>query len=270
MQKVKLQPIYTESNTTAAFQLNWSLTLSMREKLLVPASIFESLKRATESDAVRILEQKQMDDLRLQFLLSTRPHVSPADVVRSVKGRLQYLMRAIKPKIFQGTYNLLSVGEANNDCLNAYVAKQPQRHQMADLRVQKQIELLQFFDEAANLKEPQFSNHGRYLHNLHIVIENRDHLHNVHEDVLRKLRSMIIRSCAQKQHLLARIGLVSNHMHLLLGCNNVCSPQSVALALMNNMAYALGMKAISEFSYYVGTFGPYDRNAIRRALPSSN
>lgn len=193
MQKVKLQPIYTESNTTAAFQLNWSLTLSMREKLLVPASIFESLKRATESDAVRILEQKQMDDLRLQF-----------------------------------------------------------------------------FDEAANLKEPQFSNHGRYLHNLHIVIENRDHLHNVHEDVLRKLRSMIIRSCAQKQHLLARIGLVSNHMHLLLGCNNVCSPQSVALALMNNMAYALGMKAISEFSYYVGTFGPYDRNAIRRALPSSN
>ena len=193
MQKVKLQPIYTESNTTAAFQLNWSLTLSMREKLLVPASIFESLKRATESDAVRILEQKQMDDLRLQF-----------------------------------------------------------------------------FDEAANLKEPQFSNHGRYLHNLHIVIENRDHLHNVHEDVLRKLRSMIIRSCAQKQHLLARIGLVSNHMHLLLGCNNVCSPQSVALGLMNNMAYALGMKAISEFSYYVGTFGPYDRNAIRRALPSSN
>lgn len=270
MTKVKPQPIYTESNTTAAFQLNWALTLSMRERLLVPASIFESLKIAMEPDAVRILEQTQRDDFRLQFMVSSRPHVSPADVVRSVKGRLQYLMRAIKPKIFQGTYNILSVGEANNDCLSAYVAKQPQRHRMADPRVQKQIELLQFFDEAANLKEPQFSNHGRYLHNLHIVIENRDHLHNVNEDLLRKLRSMIIRSCEQKQHVLARIGLVSNHMHLLLGCKNVYSPQSVALALMNNMAYAIGMKAISEFSYYVGTFGPYDRDAIRMAIRSRN
>jgi REP element-mobilizing transposase RayT len=242
----------------------------MREKLLVPASIFESLKSATEPDAVRILEQKQMDDLRLQFLVSTRPHVSPAEVVRSVKGRLQYLMRAIKPKIFQGTYNISSIGEANNDCLSSYVAKQPQRHPMADPSVQKQIEHLQFYDATADLKEPQFSNHGRYLHNLHIVIENRDHLHNVNEDVLRKLRSMIIRSCAQKQHLLARIGLVSNHMHLLLGCNNVSSPQSVALALMNNMAYALDMQAISEFSYYVGTFGPYDRDAIRQAIRSQN
>ena len=270
MSKVKPRPIYTEGNTTAAFQLNWSLTLSMREKLLVPASIFESLKSATEPDAVRILEQKQMDDLRLQFLVSTRPHVSPAEVVRSVKGRLQYLMRAIKPKIFQGTYNISSIGEANNDCLSSYVAKQPQRHPMADPCVQKQIELLQFYDETADLNEPRFSNHGRYLHNLHIVIENRDHLHNVNEEVLRKLRSMIIRSCAQKQHLLARIGLVSNHMHLLLGCNNVSSPQSVALALMNNMAYALDMQAISEFSYYVGTFGPYDRDAIRRAIRAQN
>ena len=84
MSKVKPQPIYTEGNTTAAFQLNWSLTLSMREKLLVPASIFESLKSATEPDAVRILEQKR-------------------------------------------------------------------------------IELLQFYDETADLKEPRFSNHGRYL-----------------------------------------------------------------------------------------------------------
>ena len=110
----------------------------MREKLLITASIFESLKSATEPDAVRILEQKR-------------------------------------------------------------------------------IELLQSYDETADLKEPRFSNHGRYLHNLHIVIENRDDLHNVNEEVLRKLRSMIIRSCAQKQHLLARIGLVSNHMHLLPG-----------------------------------------------------
>jgi hypothetical protein len=35
---------------------------------------------------------------------------------------------------------------------------------------------------------------------------------------------------------------------------------------MNNLAYVQGMKPMFRFSYYVGTFGPYDRGAIRRGL----
>jgi REP element-mobilizing transposase RayT len=263
-----LQPIYSPDNISVAYQLNWSLTLSMRERFIIPKTAFETLKTATEIDAVRILEHRQLADQRLQFLISSQPQVSPSDIVRSVKGRLQHVITKINPKAFQRSYNIYSIGETNNDCLNAYVAKQPARHPMADPRVQRQIELLQFYDERINLKEPQFCNHGRFLHNLHIVIENRDHLHIVNEEYLHKLRSMIIRSCAQKHQLLARIGLVSNHMHLLLGCDVACSPQSIALSLMNNLAYSIGMKAIFEFSYYVGTFGPYDRDAIRRGLPS--
>jgi hypothetical protein len=57
---------------------------------------------------------------------------------------------------------------------------------------------------------------------------------------------------------------VSNHLHILLGCSVDESPQMVALALMNNIAYAFEMKPVLEFSFYAGTFGPYDRGAIRK------
>ena len=35
---------------------------------------------------------------------------------------------------------------------------------------------------------------------------------------------------------------------------------------MNNLAFAHAMKAVYEYSFYVGTFGPYDHGAIRRRL----
>jgi REP element-mobilizing transposase RayT len=260
------EPIYTPANTTAAYQLNWSLSLFLLEPIPTKIPWLDSLKAATEADAVRILEFRQLDTLTIQFFISTQPQVAPSQIVRSVKGRLQYLVKNLVPKLFHRNYSVLSVGEANNECLDAYVAKQPSRHPMADPRVQQRIESLQFVDEAINLNQPRLSSHGQFLHNLHIVLENREHLNDVSESILTAMRSMTIRCCHQKGHLLARIGLVSNHMHILLGCHVDDSPRHVALALMNNLAYAIGMKAAFEFSFYAGTFGPYDRGAIRRQL----
>lgn len=263
------QPIYTIANTTAAYQLNWSLTLFLRRPFPFSSACFDALREITEVDSVRILEHQQIEARQLRFFVSTQPPVSPAQVIRSVKGRLQYLIRGEDPKLFQRNYSICSVGDPDNDRLHDYVAKQPSRHRMADPRVQEIMESLQFLDEQVDLKAVRLSSYGQYLYNLHIVLENHDHLHNVHESHLRQLRSMIIRACERKQQLLARIGMVTNHMHLLLGCDIRSSPQEVALSLMNNMAYVMGMKAMTEFSYYVGTFGPYNRNAIRRSLAAT-
>ena len=65
---------------------------------------------------------------------------------------------------------------------------------------------------------------------------------------------------------MARIGLASNHVHLLLGCALEDDPLSVAVGLMNNVAYAHGMTPVLQYSFYAGTFGNYDRDAIRRSL----
>ncbi len=251
-----LSPIYNSVDTTHAYQLNWSLSIFLNSALPPLDQWLEPLRIATEADAVRILEVRLLDKLSLQFLLSTQPHVSPMDSVRSVKGQLEHLLRTIIPKAFRSNYAIYSVGAANFACLDAYVKKQPERHPMAATHVQQRIATFQLYDDKINLRIPRASTHGRYLHNLQIVFENRDHSHDASVRTLSTLRSMIIRSCAKKRQLLARIGLVSNHVHILLGCSVDESPQTAALALMNNIAYAFGMKQIFEFSYYAGTLGP--------------
>ena len=41
------------------------------------------------------------------------------------------------------------------------------------------------------------------------------------------------------------------------------SPADIAWAFQNNLAYILGQVRVWQDTYYVGTFGEYDMNAIR-------
>ncbi|QDV26403.1 hypothetical protein [Aureliella helgolandensis] len=115
----------------------------------------------------------------------------------------------------------------------------------------------------AEQSKPEIGAYGQYLNSLHIVMENADGLHEVREDELQAVRDIVIRATAKKNWWLSRIGLLSNHLHVLLGARVTDSPQAVALSLMNNIAYVYEMKAILKFSYYAGTFAGYDRGAIR-------
>ena len=139
-----MEPIYTLHNTTPAFQLNWSVALFGRGSFPPSRDWLEQLCNDAEADGVRILEFHSTQSNVGQFLVSTRPRLSPSEIVRSLKGRWQY------------------------------------------------------------------------------------------------------------------------HIHVLLGAGVTDSPADIALSLMNNLAYVQGMRPAYRFSYYVGTFGPYDRNAVRR------
>jgi REP element-mobilizing transposase RayT len=262
-------PIYAPSNTSQAYQLNWSLAIFPHDRMPPESEWIEQLKIDVERDSVRILEHRKCAERAHQFLLSTRPETVPSGIVRTIKGRLQYLVRGQCPRAFHRNYRIQSVGESNNACLQAYAGKQPARHPMADPQVQSTIESLQFFDRAVNLVEVRNSSHGQFQNNLHLVFENRDRLPDISEQSLRTMQATIRKCSMKKGHLLSRIGLVANHVHILLGCGVDESPQSVALALMNNLAFAFGMKAILDFSYYAGTFGSYDRDAVRRQLSCS-
>ncbi len=77
---------------------------------------------------------------------------------------------------------------------------------------------------------------------------------------------MLIAACRKKGWLLSRLALVGNHLHLLVGCDVTDIPCDAALSLLNNLAFAHGMKPVYEHSFYIGTFGPYDQHAIRRRL----
>jgi hypothetical protein len=106
-----MEPIYTAENTTAAYQLNGSLALFGKTKIPDQEIWLNELKTATELDGVRILPSKNRSDNTVQFFVSTCLRLSPADVVRSVKERLQFLIRVLIPRAFRSILMFISMME---------------------------------------------------------------------------------------------------------------------------------------------------------------
>jgi hypothetical protein len=102
-----------------------------------------------------------------------------------------------------------------------------QHHPMADPRIETLLAPFQFTDDRLDLGRPRRSSHGEFIYNLHLVA--------VHEQRF------------------AEVDVAE-------------SPLDVGLSYLNNLAYAHGMRPRYQFGYYVGTFGPYDMNAVRRHL----
>lgn len=202
----------------------------------------------------------------VQFLISALPALSPSQIIRCVKGRLQYVIRDNNPKAFRRNYFIGSVGEVNLQVLDQYVGKQVGKHPMADSRVQSRIKTLQFHDSSVDLSSRRTGNYGQYVNSLQIVLENSEGWHEVREEVLLGSRNMILGCAVKKGWLLSRIGILSNHIHILVGIGVNESPEGAALSLLNNLAFAQAWKPVFRFSYYAGTFGGYDRDAIRRAV----
>ena len=256
-------PIYILANCCAAYQLNWSLTVFWHQDVST-AEWLAALQAATEPDGVRVLEHRFAAERMSQFLVSTKPAVSPHALVRSVKGRLQYLVRSDRPKAFQRNYSLRSVGSVTRNTVENYVRSQPGRHPMADPCVQAIVERNQICNPQVDLSRSREDDHAVYWYNLHVVLVHADRFREVCEERIAARKAMILGVCENQGYLLSRAGLVADHVHLTLGGVPNQSPAEIALRFMNNLAYRDGMKQVFEFGYYVGTFGEYDLGAIPR------
>jgi hypothetical protein len=84
-------PLYTPENCRLAYQLRWSLTAFATQTWPPRESWWYGLANAVEPDGVSLLEFQFREPTTGQFLVSSKPEVSPAQIARSVKGRLQYL-----------------------------------------------------------------------------------------------------------------------------------------------------------------------------------
>ena len=258
------EPIYTPGNCNAAYQLRWSLALFASAQLPSPDTWLAQLKQAVEPDGVRLLEHDPKRPTVHLFLLSTRPHIALPQIVKCVKGRLQSLIRASRPKAFRRNFSLTSIGDATRDVVEGYVAEQLGHHRMADERVEDRLKGFQMEFPDVDLSEPMFSSHGRYVYNLHLVVVHEGWWTETGEEQLIASRDMIVRNARKREHRLSRLSVLADHLHWTIGCNPRESPEEVALSYLNNLAFAHGMKALFRFSYYVGTFGEYDMGAIWR------
>jgi REP element-mobilizing transposase RayT len=256
-------PIYTAENCRPAYQLNWSLAVFWNHPTQ-EASWLEDLKKATEPDGVRVLEHCFRGPGMSQFLISTRPTVSPPQLLWSVKGRLQCLVRGEFPKAFRRHYGLRSVGSADRATIEDYVRQQAEHHPMADPRVQANVQRCQISFPEIDLSQPRRTSHGQFWYNLHLVFVHEERWREVRGPALARARDVIVATARKHGHLISVGGIVPDHVHLTLGGNWEESPAEIVLCYMNNLAYAAGMKAIFKFGFYVGTFGEYDLGAMRR------
>ena len=263
-------PLYTADNVRLAYQLNWSLAIFWTQPAVEPNAWLQQLKDATEPDGVRILEHRVARPNVSQFLLSTKSHVSPAMCIRSVKGRLQYLVRSKVPKAFRRNYSIQSLGSANQQEVERYVASQVDHHPMADARVQAMLAKYQFTDPGVDLTRTRRSSYGEFIYNLHLVVVHRERFVEIREEHFRTTLNMLQGAAREKQHLLSRTGLLVDHVHWTVGCDIQEAPLDVGLRYMNNLAYAHGMRALFQYGFYVGTFGPYDLDAVRHSLAAQS
>lgn len=256
-----LKPIYTKDNCRFAAPLQWSLSIFWREPELTD-DWETQLARDLEPDGIRILSHHFSDSQTSQFAISTLADVNPATIVQRTKGRLYHLIRERKPKPFKGNFSIRSIGNATRESVEKYVADQLGHHKMADPDVQARLEQYQVICPEVDLSQMQRTSHGVYWYNLHLVFVHRERWNEVRHAILARVQSMVLAVAKKKSYRLARAGILSDHVHLVLGCQSDASPNDVALGFLNNLAFAHGMKPVYQFSGFVGTVGEYTNNAF--------
>ncbi len=256
-----IEPIYTPDNCTFAYQLRWGVTLFLRE--YVPESLWRtSLSQALESDDIRVLSHRSIDDKSVQFSLSSKPAHSPAFLIQRLNARLQYALRDHFPKAFRPHYSIRSFGTQDRAVIEAYVAKQPSKHRMTAERSQMLFEDLLYVDHNIDLSCMQKTSHGAYWFNLHVVLVNEGRWCDVCRERLEKTKRTILKWSIKKRLRLSRCAILADHMHLSFGCPMEMSPETIVLSLMNTVVWVYEMKPVLDFSAFIGTFGDYDQRAV--------
>ena len=251
-----LEPIYTNDNCRFAAPLLWSLSIFWRESELTD-DWKTLLTKDLEADGIRILSHQFSDSQTSQFGISTLPDVAPAMIVQRVKGRLYHLIHKRKPKPFKGNFSIRSVGHAPREAVEAYVAGQLVHHKMADPNVQARLREYQISCPEVDLSQMQKTSHGVFWYNLHLVFVHRERWNEIRHTVLDRVRSMMLAVAKKKKYRLAKAGILTDHVHLVLGCPFDATPLEVTLGFLNNLAFANQMKPVYQFGAYVETVGEY-------------
>ncbi|MFN9717673.1 MAG: hypothetical protein ACK58L_03205 [Planctomycetota bacterium] len=256
-------PIYTRENTTCAFQLIYSVAVFWKERC--PGDLWlPELQAQCEASQLRILQHRFSTTTCSLFLVSARPNVAATEVVRGVKGRLQALVRASRPNAFQRNYDIHSIGSTSREKTEHYVAGQLQHHAIDQGQIRScRLDDLQFINPDVVLSRVQFTGHGRYRCNLHLCVRFMDQGVSLSSTSLERVRAMTKLTATRHQLLLSRLGLLTDHLHLVVGIPATRDPASVTLSFMNNIAWEFGMQPVLWRSCYVGTIGEYDLGAIK-------
>lgn len=229
--------------------------------------MLEEIEPLWDRDGMRLLEHCWSDD-KVQLTFSTTPEVAPVFLAGRAKGRLQHALRRTSQGFsgFSRKVSISSVGHNSRAQIETYVASQVDAARFADPSFVALMKQFTVVCTDTDISKPAESAHGRYWYNLHLVLVTAERYRVADQTRLATLRDASFRIAEKKGYQISRLSLMPDHLHLALRGNVKQSPQEIAVAFQNNLAYALGQVRIWADTYYAGTFGEYDMWAIRRGV----
>ncbi len=261
------QPIYSPKDVASpAYHLRytWSGWPSSSAFPSVPSDeFFQELDALWENDGMRRLEMTWSASL-VQFTFSVTPQVSPVFFASRVKGRVDHALRKLGcPMKFSRKVAFRTIGDNRTTEVEAYVKRQVEKEGFVDPRFAEFLKQFTVTDSDVRLDLPTETNSGRYWYNLHLVlvVEHRDRFTDA--ESLKTMDRWCSAVAKKKGYAISTRSVMPDHLHLALRGNVDQSPEEIALAFMNNLAYAFSQNSIWQPSYYAGTFGDYDMNAVR-------
>jgi REP element-mobilizing transposase RayT len=233
---------------------------------LPPLAFWEPVHAAWEQDGLRTLEQKWSADL-IQFTFSVKPQVSPVIFAARVKGRLQHALRkAGRPTEFSRKVAVGSVGDNHRADVEGYIERQVDKEQLADPRFTEMLRPFAVADPSVDLAAATQTNSGRYWYNLHVVLVVEQRHRIADAELLGTLRDGSFKIAAKKGYAISRLSVMPDHLHAALRGNIAHSPEDVALAFLNNLAYRISMEN-PALAPRLTEKGLFTWSAYRRAVP---
>ena len=156
-----------------------------------------------------------------------------------------------------------SIGENHREDVEAYIAGQIANESWADPRIMEILAPFTVVNPNVDLSAPTATASGRYWYNLHLVLVTERRWRNSDVPWLTKIRDQSFAIAEKKGHGISRLSVMPEHVHFSLRGNIEHSPEEIALAFQNNLSYCLAKCRVWRETYYVGTFGEYDMNAVR-------
>jgi len=243
-----LQPIYTPDIVPSpAYHLRFTWS-GWPSSSLFPdcpsAEFFQELDALWETDGMRRLETSWSAEL-IQFTFSAKPQVSPVFFTSRVKGRLQHALRKLgRPTKFSRKIGFRGIGDNHTADVEAYIERQVEKEAFVDPKIAVFLQQFTVTDRRVNLDQPTETNSGRYWYNLHLVlvVEHRNRFTD--EESLRMIDQRYAGIAKKKGYAISTRSVMPDHLHLALRGNIEQSPEEIALAMMNNLAYAFGQNPI--------------------------
>ncbi len=263
---MSLQPYYEANSVTPHYKLRYGWAGWPTRGTRFPKEMechLSAPAKGWEADGLRLLETSFSPDCVL-MTFSVKPQVSPKLFTARVKGRLQYALAKTGLGVkFSRKLAMQSIGANHREDVEAYIANQIANESWADPRIMDVLAPFTVTNPSVDLSAPTETTSGRYWYNLHLVLVTEGRWRNSEVSWLAKTRDHSFQIAEKKGHGISRLSVMPEHVHFSLRGNIEHSPQDIALAFQNNLAYHLTRCRVWRETYYVGTFGEYDMNAVR-------